>query len=55
MLAIGDPGWSSMRRSQDDAKILKTVCVIEERLQNPYGYTFIDIISYLNTEGVRSG
>ena len=35
----------------DDAKILKTVCAMksEEMLHNPYGYTFIDIISYLNT------
>ena len=33
----------------DDAKILKTVCTMksEEMLQNPYGYTFIDIIPYL--------
>ena len=32
----------------DDAKILKTACAMksEEMLQNPYGYTFIDIISY---------
>ena len=36
----------------DDVKILKTVCTMksEEMLQNPYGYTFIDIISYLNTK-----
>ena len=36
----------------DDAKILKTVCTMksEETLQNQYGYTFIDIISYLNTK-----
>ena len=36
----------------DDTKILKTVCNMksEEMLQNPYGYTFIDIISYLNTK-----
>ena len=36
----------------DNAKILKTVCTIksEEMLQNPYGYTFIDIISYLNAK-----
>ena len=29
----------------DDAKILQTVCTMksEEILQNPYGYTFIDI------------
>ena len=33
----------------DDAKILKTVCTMnsEEMLQNPYGYTFIDIIPLL--------
>ena len=42
------------RRGQfalDDAKILKTVCTMksEEMLRNPYGYTFIDITSYLNT------
>ena len=38
--------------AQDDAKILKTVCTMksEEMLQNPNGYTFIDIISYLNTK-----
>ena len=38
--------------ARDDAKILKTVCTMksEEILQNPYGYTFIDIISYLNTK-----
>ena len=36
----------------DDAKIPKTVCTMksEEMLQDPYGYTFIDIISYLNTK-----
>ena len=36
----------------DDAKILKTVCTVksEEMLQNPYGYTFIAIISYLSTK-----
>ena len=37
----------------DDAKIiLQTVCTMksEEMLQNPYGYTFIDIISYLNAK-----
>ena len=36
----------------EDAKILKTVCTmkLEEMLQNPYGYTFIDKISYLNTK-----
>ena len=36
----------------DDAKILNTVCTMksEEMLQNPYGYTFIDIISYLNAQ-----
>ena len=36
----------------DDAKILKTVCTMksEEMLQNRYGYTFIDIISYLKTK-----
>ena len=36
----------------DDAKILKTVCTMksEEMLQNPYGYTFIDIISYLDAK-----
>ena len=36
----------------DDAKILKAVCTMKsvEMLQNPYGYTFIDIISYLNTK-----
>ena len=48
----------------DDAKILHTVCTMksEEMLQNPYGYTFIEIISYLDvkvthttTEGVWSG
>ena len=34
----------------DDVKILKTVCTMKsgEMLQNPYGYTFIDIITYLN-------
>ena len=36
----------------DDAKILQTVCTMksEEMLQNPYGYTFINIISYLNAK-----
>ena len=36
----------------DDAKILQTVCNMrsEEMLQNPYGYTFIDIISYINAK-----
>ena len=36
----------------DNDKILKTVCTMksEEMLQNPYAYTFIDIISYLNTK-----
>ena len=36
----------------DDAKILKTVCTMksEEVLQNPYGYTSIDIVSYSNTK-----
>ena len=36
----------------DDAKILQTVCTMksEEMLQNPYEYTFIDIISYLNAK-----
>ena len=36
----------------DDAKVQKNVCTMksEEMLQNPYGYTFIDIISYLNTK-----
>ena len=36
----------------DDAKILQTLCTMksEEILQNPYGYTFIDIISYLNAK-----
>ena len=31
----------------DDAKILQTVCTMisEEMLENPYGYTFTDIIS----------
>ena len=32
----------------DDAKILQTICTTKSELQNPYGYTFIDIISYLN-------
>ena len=34
----------------DDAKILQTVCTMKSELQNPYGYTFIDIISYLNAK-----
>ena len=34
----------------DDAKILQTVCTMKSKLQNPYGYTFIDIISYLNAK-----
>ena len=36
----------------DDAKILNTVCTMksEEMLQNPYRYTSIDIISYLNAK-----
>ena len=36
----------------DDAKILQTVCIMksEEMLQNPYGYTFINIISYQNVK-----
>ena len=56
MLAIGDPDWTlyaqiARPREGDIAKILKTVCTMksDEMLQNPYGYTFIDIISYLNT------
>ena len=36
----------------DDAKILQTLCTMksEEMLQNPYGYIFMDIISYLNAK-----
>ena len=36
----------------DDAKILKTVCTMksEEVLQDPCKYTFIDLVSYLNTK-----
>ena len=36
----------------DNAKVLKTVCTMksEEMLQNPYRYTFVDIISYLNAK-----
>ena len=35
----------------DDAKILRKVCTMksEEMIQNPYGYTFADTISYLST------
>ena len=38
--------------ARDDAKILQTVCTMksEEMLKKPYGYTFIDIISYLNAK-----
>ena len=32
----------------DDAKIPQAVCTMQSEQQNPYGYTFIDIISYLN-------
>ena len=47
-LKIGRRGHPAL----DDAKILKTVCTmkLEEMLQNPHGYTFIDIISYLNAK-----
>ena len=34
----------------DDAKILQTVCTMKSELQNPYGYTIRDIISYLNAK-----
>ena len=36
----------------DDAKILRTFCTMksEEMLQNPYGSTFIDIVSYMNAK-----
>ena len=42
-LKIERRGYSAL----DDAKILQTVCTMksQEMLQNPYGYTFIDIIS----------
>ena len=33
-----------------DAKILQTVYTMKSELQNPHGYTFIDIISYLNAK-----
>ena len=41
-----------IKRRGHSAKILTTVCTMksEEMLQNPYGYTFIDIISYLNAK-----
>ena len=41
----------------DDAKILQTVCTMksEEMLQNRYGYTFIDKVTYTTTDGVWSG
>ena len=47
-LKIDRRGHSSL----DDAEILQTVCTMksEEMLQNPYEYTFIDIISYLNAK-----
>ena len=47
-LKIERRGYSAL----DYAKILQTVCTMksEEMLQNPYGYTFIDIISYLNVK-----
>ena len=62
MLDIGDPGLDALcadlkiesrgHSALDDTKILKTVCTMksEEMLQNPYEYTFIYIISYLNTK-----
>ena len=34
----------------DVAKTLQTVCTMKSKLQNPYGYTFRDIITYLNAK-----
>ena len=33
-----------------DAKKLQTVCTTKSELQNPYGYTFVYIISYLDAK-----
>ena len=62
MLAIEDPDWplyvknlrsrEGVHSALDEVKILQTLCSMksEEMLQNPYEYTFIVIISYLNAK-----